>query len=73
MPTSTVNLVWDLFFLRGVKVLFQVVLTAFKLVEKEVYQFERFDEAMIYIQEYVENEMEPEPLFRNFVQIGPQD
>ena len=69
MPATTVNLVWSMFFLKGSRVLFQVALTALALVEEQCYEQDRFDMAMILIQEFAENELYPELLFDNLVPL----
>lgn len=69
MPRETVNLVWDMFLLKGIRAIFRAVLSAFKQVQDECFNFTRFDEVLLTIQGFFQNEFEPE-LFLN--SLGPK-
>ena len=68
IPLETVLVVWDLFFLKGVRVLLRVALTVFSIVEQDCLEFDRFDEVLMHIQEFVLNELDPASLLNNFAQ-----
>ena len=63
---DTVNTVWNLFFLQGISVIFRVALTIIKVLEKDILELDRFDEILMLIQNYSENEFTAEMLLKNF-------
>ena len=66
MPDNTVNTVLDLFFLRGIRVIFRVALTIFSMIEQDCLDFESFDEVVIHIQEFMMHELDAESLHNHF-------
>ena len=46
---DTVNVIWNLFLLRGISVIFRVALTILKTLEQDIFELERFDEILIMI------------------------
>ena len=54
MPLQTVNLVWDMFLLDDIRSIFRAILTAIKQVHDQCLNFERFDEVLIMMQEFIE-------------------
>ena len=56
---DTVNKVWDLFFLQGISIIFRVALTIIKVLEEEILEVDRFDEILMLIQNFSENEFTP--------------
>lgn len=69
MPTATVNLIWDMFLVDDIRSIFRSILTAFKQVHDECLGFERFDEVLIMIQEFIAEEFTPEMLLNS---LGPR-
>ena len=63
---DTVNTVWNLFFLQGISIIFRVALTIIKVLEKDILELDRFDEILMLIQNYSENELTEETLLKNF-------
>ena len=59
IPLETVLIVWDLFFLKGVRVLLRVALTVFQIVQQDCLEFDRFDLVLMHIQEFIERELDP--------------
>ena len=49
IPLETLLVVWDLFFLKGVRVLIRVALTVFQIVQQDCYEFDRFDLVLMHI------------------------
>lgn len=66
IPLETVLVVWDLFFLKGVRVLLRVALTIFQIVQHDCLEFDRFDLVLMHIQEFGMNELDPASLMNNF-------
>jgi len=66
IPLETLLIVWDLFFLKGVRVLLRVALTIFQIVQQDCLEFDRFDLVLMHIQEFVKNELDPGSLLMNF-------
>lgn len=62
LPTETMMRVWDCFFFEGVKVLYRVALTIFKLIEPELVRINDDLEAFQLIQSYPRNLMDPKIL-----------
>ena len=56
---DTVNVIWNLFLLRGISVIFRVALTILKTLEQDIFELERFDEILIMIQNFSETEFSP--------------
>ena len=46
---DTVNVIWNLFLLRGISIIFRVALTILKVLEQDIFELERFDEILITI------------------------
>lgn len=72
MPFETVQVVWDLFFLKGVKVLIRVALTVFSILQQDCLDFDRFDHVMMHVQEFIQVELTPESLLSNFAPDIPR-
>ena len=70
---DTVNTVWDLFFLQGIGVIFRVALTIIKVLEDQIFELERFDEILMLIQNFSENEFTPEMLLSDFYPEIPDE
>lgn len=68
IPLETVLVVWDLFFLKGVRVLLRVALTVFDIVQEDCLGFDRFDLVLMHIQEFIMNELDPVSMLANFAQ-----
>ena len=68
IPLETVLIVWDLFFLKGVRVLLRVALTVFQIVQQDCLEFDRFDLVLMHIQEFIERELDPQSMLQNFAQ-----
>ena len=66
IPLETLLVVWDLFFLKGVRVLIRVALTVFQIVQQDCLEFDRFDLVLMHIQEFIMNELDPVSLLNNF-------
>ena len=66
IPLETQLVVWDLFFLKGVRVLLRVALTVFSVVQQDCLDLDRFDLVLMHIQEFIMNELDPPSLFANF-------
>ena len=72
MPLETTFAVWDLFFLKGVRVLLRAALTIFQIVQQDCLDFNSFDLVLMHIQEFVEKELDPNSLLTNFAPEIPR-
>ena len=70
---ETVNTVWGLFFLQGIGVIFRVALTIIRVLEDQILEMERFDEILMLIQNFSENEFTPEMLLANLYPEIPDE
>lgn len=66
IPLETSLVVWDLFFLKGPRALLRTAITIFQIVESDVVEFERFDEVLMYIQDFVAKDLSPSVLLLEF-------
>ena len=66
IPLETTLVVWDLFFLKGVRVLLRAALTIFQIVQQDCLEFDRFDLVIMHVQEFVMNELDPASFLSNF-------
>ena len=72
IPMETLLVVWDLFLLKGIRLLLRVALTVFQIVQHDCLDFDRFDLVLMHIQEFIMNELDPASLLNNFASEIPR-
>jgi len=68
LPAETEYAVWDLFFIKGVSVLFRVAITVLELMQDEILSTDRFDVIYKIIDSFGKEKVDKKTLLKNFAQ-----